>query len=317
VIYLDKTTSATVTLPVTTADTISVGATDGYNRILFFKNINTGVWALTPASGTIEGASSYSVAQNQAVIIGASVSTGAGWHVLASFGIPTSSGPGSGDVVGPSGATSGDLALFDGSTGKLIKDGSIDTDLKFTGTVLSTQAGIRMVQIDLNNAQIKALPGTPFQLIAAPGANYRVKLIAVSSALDVTAATYSGLDTTYADCGLVTVSAAAGRFLAQGPVNDNTTTIPVTDLTKWLGGSVHNSVMDFVVPATSPVDAASSGVLEWNLPWPPLSQSFTDARDSPVFLSIDNNGNTADLGGGNAANFLRMTLYYAIEFVTT
>lgn len=112
VIYLDKTTSATVTLPVTTADTISVGATDGYNRILFFKNINTGVWALTPASGTIEGASSYSLGQNQAVIIGASVGTGAGWHILASFA--TGSGTAAAGIDGDVQiASSGVLAAAD------------------------------------------------------------------------------------------------------------------------------------------------------------------------------------------------------------
>ena len=299
VIYLDKTTSATVTLPVTTADTISVGATDGYNRILFFKNINTGVWALTPASGTIEGASSYNVAQNQAVIIGASVSTGAGWHVLASFGIPTSSGPGSGDVVGPSGATSGDLALFDGSTGKLIKDGSIDTDLLFTGTVLSTQAGVRRVRVPLTNTQVKALGHpTSVTLVPAPGTGFRIVWLQTDIRTNLAVA-YGGVD------------AAAYLVLAFGTDevsnyigNDATTDLVLTGATDLLTTNAISSVQ--LVPFTQTTTPSSAE-------WGNIAEVKADIyEDTSLVLKMNNQGG-GDLSGGDAANQFVVTVYYAIQ----
>ncbi len=51
---------------------------------------------------------------------------------------------------------------------------TVGTDLSISGTVLSTQAGLRRATKTLINAEILALPITPIQLIAAPGAGFAV-----------------------------------------------------------------------------------------------------------------------------------------------
>jgi len=49
---------------------------------------------------------------------------------------------GSGDVVGPTGATNGNLAVYNGATGKLIKDGGVVPSIPaFVGARYSTNAG--------------------------------------------------------------------------------------------------------------------------------------------------------------------------------
>ena len=55
-------------------------------------------------------------------------------------GTPTS-GPGSGDVVGPASSTDGDIALFDGTTGQLIKDGGVGLPLNDGELIIGDTAG--------------------------------------------------------------------------------------------------------------------------------------------------------------------------------
>ena len=64
-------------------------------------------------------------------------------------------GGGSGDVVGPSSATDGNVAVFDGTTGKLIRDGGNS----LTGFATS-------VSVTLTAAEVRSLSSTPFQAIA-------------------------------------------------------------------------------------------------------------------------------------------------------
>lgn len=75
---------------------------------------------------------------------------GAAWEVPA--------GGGSGDVTGPSSATDGHLAVFDGTTGKLIKDGGAGVDIG------SDSANITAVNFE-EQSSAPAAPGTGHRII--------------------------------------------------------------------------------------------------------------------------------------------------------
>jgi hypothetical protein len=258
VIYLDKTTSATVTLPTTTDDTIAVGASDQYNRILFLKNINSGVWALTPASGTIDGASSYSLSQNQAVIIGSSVGTGAGWHILASFG------------------TASDL--------------------------------VQVATVTLTNAQVIALPSTTYAIGPTPPSGYLINPLAVTWKKTAASGAWTGISAVYATLQLQT--ATSGVWVSDIIANDNSLTTDLTRLTDFLGGA-NNRLVRVACPYNEPVQASASGDVGYNAPV--VTASPTDHDGLGVVIGLDNNGSPTALGGGNAGNSLKVTMYYTIE----
>lgn len=71
-----------------------------------------------------------------------------------------------GDVTGPTGATDGNLAVFNGITGKIIKDGGA------VGAINSSPVGgiLKQAQITITNAQMKTLNTVPVDVIPAPGA---------------------------------------------------------------------------------------------------------------------------------------------------
>lgn len=80
-------------------------------------------------------------------------------------------GGGSGNVVGPASATDGDFAQFDGTTGKLLKDGGYNPDsfvrtINGTGTPVSGNIGM---QATYNNAFLDLLQVSPFLIVSSPG----------------------------------------------------------------------------------------------------------------------------------------------------
>lgn len=83
VVFLDASSGTpVVTLPAVTRHTVFLSAV--YGRLIFFKNIGSVSWDLTPSSGTIEGSSSYAVAAGaSALVVASNVSGAAEWHVLA------------------------------------------------------------------------------------------------------------------------------------------------------------------------------------------------------------------------------------------
>lgn len=78
---------------------------------------------------------------------------------------------GSGDVVGPASAADGHLAVFDGTTGKLIKDGGAVPS--GGGAALSTG------DISISSAQLLTAFSDPVLLIAAPGVGKQIKVLQV------------------------------------------------------------------------------------------------------------------------------------------
>ena len=85
------------------------------------------------------------------------------WTALAYIG----GGGGSGDVVGPASSTDGHVALFDGTTGKLLKDGGAPNT--YTGTAGSITLTGSAFSIDATYVEqvahgIPGLPGSALDL---------------------------------------------------------------------------------------------------------------------------------------------------------
>ncbi len=175
------------------------------------------------------------------------------------------------------------------------------------GVSPSTIINVMTTQItELNNAQIKALPTTGVTVVDAPSSsNVRVKLLAASYRFTTTAGAYTNINTTYADVSLL----CGGDFIAYGPVNDSTTTPALTYVTSLLGGTgaiLYNLPVPYVV--STPVTGSQGYVLSPGLP------TVASQGGAAVTIKMDNNGSGA-LTGGNAANTLTVTCYYALESV--
>ncbi|HET8744312.1 MAG TPA: hypothetical protein VFM98_01815 [Ramlibacter sp.] len=77
------------------------------------------------ASGKVIQDSGVAPADKQDTLVsGTNIKTINGSSILGAGNLVVGGGGGSGDVVGPASATDGNIALFDGTTGKLLKDGS-------------------------------------------------------------------------------------------------------------------------------------------------------------------------------------------------
>lgn len=79
-------------------------------------------------------------------------------QAIALFITPQQSGGMGSGISGPTSAVSGNLAVFDGVTGQILKDGGAGS-------------GVQIVSASFTTAQIDALNATPITLVAAPGAN--------------------------------------------------------------------------------------------------------------------------------------------------
>lgn len=79
------------------------------------ENRGAGTLTITPTTSTIDGAASLSITTNKGVRL---FSDGTNYFTQRGMG-----GSGTGDVVGPGSATNDHIPQFDGTTGKLLKDG--------------------------------------------------------------------------------------------------------------------------------------------------------------------------------------------------
>lgn len=163
----------------------------------------------------------------------------------------------------------------------------------------------------LTNAQIKALPTTPIELIGAPGAGYRIKIISGSMRFDNTAGVYTNINASYF---AVQIHNPSLDWVVGGAwINDDTLTFPLTQGTDVFNGGAGSRLTDLIVPAYSGRDGgASSGVATWV--YAEGNTATADYDNTAVQISIDNNS-AGVLTGGNAANTLLVNLLYTIEAV--
>lgn len=139
--------------------------------------------------------------------------------------------------------------------------------------------------VTLTNAQIKAIPSTPFQIVPAAGAGKIVCFEDSRLLLDATAGAYTGIGTTSQLSFHVSTWRQSNSFdeVDQGAFID--------------ASKIH---LLRIPPPTS--NLGGGGVWYGDLP---------DVVNQPLVLKWNNDG-TVDLSGGNAANSLKITLFYTV-----
>lgn len=107
---------------------------------------------------------------------------GDGWRVIDADGnLKTGGSSGTGDVVGPASATANSLARFDGTTGKLLKDGAV------IGTDVASLAANTFTGLQTWKASADIASAATVDLTAATGNTTRITGTTATSAFTMTA----------------------------------------------------------------------------------------------------------------------------------
>ena len=167
----------------------------------------------------------------------------------------------------------------------------------------TVNAVIRSVRLILTNAQIKALQGTPIDIIPAPGVGFWLRLISVDYSSDFSAGAYTNIDPTYSDFRIgYNVGVYAGGYMADDPLS----TPPLTQITDFFGSNSQKIVPG--VPYSEGYTGSVPGTGSYIIAVPNLRTSF---ENLPLQVCAFNS--TGDLTGGNVANTLTIDLQYCIR----
>lgn len=202
-------------------------------------------------------------------------------------------------VGDPEGAVSAPV----GATYRDIVNGYRYTKATGSGDV-GWQMDLFTKSVFLSNDDLKTLSDTPIELVAAPGVNRRIKPIAATFQYSVVSGFYTNINTTYAALQ-ISWDSAGGAWAMLPIVNDSTITPAIDALSRALGTSIHDGMIDMIAPYLQTKGA-------WWLPVPEVTQGFGAQENKSLVLSIDNNG-SGDLTGGHADDFARVQLTFRIE----
>jgi len=171
---------------------------------------------------------------------------------------------------------------------------------------------IKRKTVTLTDAQIKALPTTPIDLVPAPPAGYRIKVLGLSMFLRCGGGAYTNINATYAD---LHVRLGNGDYsIWPLLLNDNAPTTDVTQVSQYFGAAA-DSVHDLSPRELSAVQGAATtgtklNVINMQNGGSGYTPTAWDA--SALSLGMDNNG-SGNLTGGNAGNTLIVIVYHVRE----
>lgn len=188
------------------------------------------------------------------------------------------------------------------------------TNVTFDDTVANVRTinvnltGIQVASVILTDAQIKALPTTPFTVIAAPGAGFYYDLLSVSIRVNTSAGSYTNIDTGTDPTNLpsLQLQSGAGIWLTSNISNDANSVSwfdgvsPLTMLTDLMGTAGVRLVQ--LVPVYS--DSFLNG---WGLITYPQGLVFIENQTVDISLA---NAVLGNLTGGNAANTMKVNVTY-------
>lgn len=150
-------------------------------------------------------------------------------------------------------------------------------------------SGISSVDVQLTDAQIKALPTTPIQLVAAPGANVMLELISATILVDAAAGAYTNVNA---------LDASNALYVAYG--DDDFWASQYINPTQLLTGAARRAVV--VPPYTQFVDGSDPAMFAQ------ANNATSLANKALKLVALNAAGNYT---GGNAANTMSVRIRYA------
>jgi hypothetical protein len=165
------------------------------------------------------------------------------------------------------------------------------SDWNAAHTIAEGYTLLRVASVTLTDAQIKAQPTTPAQIIAAPGAEKMLVIIGGLWIKDTTAGAYTGLDSGDVAMVLIYGNTPGSNYAS-----------------KYAALTLGNA--DTIVQTLTPNAASQSyaGITPEPI-FDLLGNSVSDYENKGLYAYFENGDN---LTGGNAANTLKVTVYYMV-----
>jgi len=160
----------------------------------------------------------------------------------------------------------------------------------------------------LTDAQIKALPTTPFTLIPAPPSGLRIKVLGASLRSSFAAGAYTNINATLAEAAIYYLGDFT-QWAAVGLVDDATYVAHGAHRFSNVFGVAGARIVDLGPYVDTPSDGLAGDL--WTLP---NVQILASTNGTALAFAINNNG-SGNLIDGNVANSMTVTVYYVQESV--